>query len=84
MLAIHSSMRIFVATDPTDMRKGFDGLYGVVTGVLEQDPLSGHLFLFLNHHVVTDSKFYTGSAMDWQFGMSDCVLVHRELEFEAA
>jgi transposase len=48
MLAIHSSMRIFVATDPTDMRKGFDGLYGVVTGVLEQDPLSGHLFLFLN------------------------------------
>lgn len=48
MLAIHSSVRIFMATEPTDMRKGFDGLQGIVTGVLEQDPLSGHLFLFVN------------------------------------
>jgi transposase len=30
------------------MRKGFDGLQGIVIGVLEQDPMSGHLFLFLN------------------------------------
>lgn len=30
------------------MRKGFDGLQGLVFGTLEQDPLSGHLFLFVN------------------------------------
>ena len=48
MLALHSGMRIFMAATPTDMRKGFDGLYGLVTSVLEQDPLSGHLFLFIN------------------------------------
>lgn len=30
------------------MRKGFDGLQGLVSGVLGQDPLSGHLFLFVN------------------------------------
>jgi transposase len=48
MIAIQSNVRIFVATVATDMRKGFDGLQGIVVGVLEQDPMSGHLFLFLN------------------------------------
>lgn len=48
MLAIQSNARIFLATEPTDMRKGFDALQGLVTSVLEQDPLSGHLFLFVN------------------------------------
>lgn len=48
MLSISASTRIFVAAGATDMRKGFDGLQGIVTGVLEQDPLSGHLFLFVN------------------------------------
>ncbi len=40
--------RIFVAAVATDMHKGFDGLQGIVIGVLEQDPMSGNLFLFLN------------------------------------
>lgn len=48
MLSVAAGTRIFVATGATDMRKGFDGLCGVVTGVLEKDPLSGHLFLFVN------------------------------------
>lgn len=48
MLSIAANTRIFVAAGATDMRKGFDGLQGIVTTVLEQDPLSGHLFLFVN------------------------------------
>jgi transposase len=40
--------KIFVALEPTDMRRGFDGLSGTVQQTLEQDPLSGHLFLFRN------------------------------------
>ena len=48
MLSIAAGTRIFVATGSTDMRKGFDGLQGIVTGALKQDPLSGHLFLFIN------------------------------------
>ena len=48
MISIASSTRIFVAISPTDMRKGFDGLQGLVSGALGQDPLSGHLFLFVN------------------------------------
>jgi transposase len=48
MISIASSTRIFVATSPTDMRKGFNGLQGLVSDALGQDPLSGHLFLFVN------------------------------------
>ena len=43
-----AAVRVFLCTKPTDMRKGFDGLQGLVREFLEQDPLSGHLFLFLN------------------------------------
>lgn len=48
MLSIAADTRIFVAAGHTDMRKGFDGLCGLVTSVLEMDPLSGQLFLFIN------------------------------------
>ncbi len=43
-----ASVRVFLCTRPTDMRKSFDGLQGMVREFLGQDPLSGHLFLFLN------------------------------------
>jgi transposase len=40
--------KIYVAVEAVDMRKGFDGLYGLVRDQLGQDPLSGYLFLFSN------------------------------------
>jgi transposase len=40
--------RIYLAVGATDMRKGFDGLYGLVRHRLNTEPLSGHLFLFCN------------------------------------
>jgi transposase len=40
--------RIYLATGATDMRKGFEGLYGLVRDRLLCEPLSGHLFLFCN------------------------------------
>lgn len=48
MLGLGAATRIFVATGGTDMRLGFDGLYALVVGQLQQDPRSGHLFLFAN------------------------------------
>ena len=48
MLSLASNTRIFVAAGATDMRKGFDGLQGLIASQLEQDPLSGCLFLFVN------------------------------------
>jgi transposase len=40
--------RIFLRRAPTDMRKSFDGLSGIVRGELGRDPLSGDLFVFVN------------------------------------
>ena len=47
MLSIPPTMRVFVATGATDMRKSFSGLAGL-TRIVDQDPLSGHLFVFFN------------------------------------
>ncbi len=41
-----TSMRIWLCTVPTDMRRGFDRLAEQARSVTHQDPLSGHLFLF--------------------------------------
>ena len=46
MIAIPAGMRVYLAMGPTDMRKGFDGLAALAQGALEQDPFSGHLFVF--------------------------------------
>ena len=46
MLTLPPSVRIFIATEPTDMRRSFDTLAAMTRQVLKQDPLSGHLFVF--------------------------------------
>ena len=48
MIPLSSATRVFVVTGATDMRKGFDGLYGIVANRLGMDPTSGHLFVFCN------------------------------------
>jgi transposase len=48
MLSLPPTMRVFVAVTPTDMRKSFDGLSNAARSIIEQDPLSGHLFVFFN------------------------------------
>jgi len=40
--------RIYLAAGATDMRKGFEGLYGLARDRLQCDPLSGHIFVFAN------------------------------------
>ena len=41
-------LHFFLYSHPTDMRKGFDGLYGLVYTHLKEDPLSGDVYVFLN------------------------------------
>lgn len=48
MLNLPSSVRVFMCLLPTDMRLSFDSLAMLVDGVLKEDPLSGHLFVFRN------------------------------------
>lgn len=42
------SVRIFIGREAIDMRKGMDGLASLVIDVIDQDPQSGHLFVFFN------------------------------------
>lgn len=48
MLSLPLTVRIFLCTEPADLRKSFDGLAQMVREFLGQDPLSGHLFIFRN------------------------------------
>ena len=48
MILLPRSVRIYVATHPVNLRKSFDGLINEVRCVLSKDPLSGHVYIFLN------------------------------------
>jgi transposase len=48
MLTLPAAVRIYVAAEAVDLRRGFDGLAAATRSVIDQDPLSGHLFVFLN------------------------------------
>ena len=48
MLSLPASVRVFVAVAATDLRKGFDGLARITRDAIDQDPLSGHFFVFAN------------------------------------
>jgi transposase len=47
MLTLPSSVRIVLATEPVDMRRGHDGLCAIVRNQWRLDPFAGHLFVFL-------------------------------------
>ena len=48
MLSFCGGLKIFLAVVPCDLRKSFNGLHGLVTEQLGEDPRSGALFVFIN------------------------------------
>jgi transposase len=48
VLSLPPSVRVFVATQPVDGRKGIDSLMVIVRDVFGHDPLTGHLFVFFS------------------------------------
>lgn len=48
MIGSTRNLRVFAYGAPADLRKGFDGLYGIVKAELARDPLDGDCFLFVN------------------------------------
>jgi transposase len=48
ILGTSRAVRVFAYPAPVDLRKGYNGLYGLVQTGLDRDPLSGELFLFVN------------------------------------
>jgi transposase len=64
MFGLGPATKIYVAAEAVDMRKGFEGLYGLVRDHLGQDPLSGNLFLFTNRtHTRLKALVWDGSGL---------------------
>lgn len=65
MFGLGAATRIYLAPGATDMRKGFEGLYGLVRDRLLCDPLSGHLFLFSNAQKNRMKILFSDSSGIW-------------------
>jgi transposase len=64
MLICSSGTRIFVATAPVDLRASFNKLFALAQSVLNQDPLSGHWFVFTNQaRTRVKVLFWDGSGL---------------------
>src|SRR5277367_5753181 len=64
MLSFSGSLKIFVLVEPCDMRKGFNGLYGMVSTNLSEDPKSGALFVFSNRrHTRIKILYFDGTGL---------------------
>jgi transposase len=51
MFFCESQLRVFLYGQPCDMRKSFNGLTALAKNAMGHDPLSGHLFVFVNRQV---------------------------------
>ena len=58
MLFPESQVRIWLCTQPTDMRRSYDGLSALVRHQLHEDPLSGALFVFINRRATQMKVLY--------------------------
>lgn len=72
MLSPAPGVRIFVASRPVDLRKSFDGLAALAREVLRHDPLSGHLFVFVNR------ARHRAKVLGWD--RTGWILVYKRLE----
>jgi transposase len=64
MLILPSTLRVFACRQPTDMRKSFDGLSGLVEQELGHEVESGHLFLFFNRrHDRVKVLYFVGDGL---------------------
>jgi transposase len=48
LFGLDEAVKVFLYAKPADMRKGLDGLYGLVLDHIELDPRLGYLFVFMN------------------------------------
>jgi len=64
MINFNRRTNIFVCKEPTDMRASYDTLFNKAKSVLEKDPFSGHLFVFINR-LRTSMKclYYDGTGL---------------------
>jgi transposase len=64
MLSFTGSLRVFLAVEPCDMRKGFEGLNALVSEQLKEDVRSGALFVFTNkRHTRLKILYFDGTGL---------------------
>ena len=64
MIALNRRTKIFVCKEATDMRASYDSLFARVKRVLEKDPFSGHMFLFINgRRTSIKCLYYDGTGL---------------------
>ena len=64
MLTFSGSLRVFLALDPCDMRKSFDGLHALVVTRLGDDPRCGAVFVFINRtHTILKLLHWDGTGL---------------------
>ncbi|HEY0793509.1 MAG TPA: IS66 family insertion sequence element accessory protein TnpB [Chthoniobacterales bacterium] len=64
MLSFTGSLKIFVALEPCDLRKRFNGLYGWVSERLQEDPRTGALYVFTNRrHTRLKRLYFDGTGL---------------------
>jgi transposase len=64
MLSFTGGLKVFVALEPCDLRKSFNGLEGLVREQLGEDPQSGALFVFTNRrHTRLKILYWDGSGL---------------------
>jgi transposase len=67
MLSLPAQMRVFVAVEPVDMRKQFDGLWAVARERLGEDPKGGAIFAFTNKKRTRLKLLYFDGTGVWVF-----------------
>jgi transposase len=65
MLSFTGSLKVFLAAQPADLRKGFSGLYAMTAQVLREDPQSGALFVFTNRDRTRIKSLYWDGTGLW-------------------
>ena len=64
MISFSGSLKIFLLVDCCDMRKGFNGLYGLVSSSFGEDPRSGALYVFCNRrHTRLKVLYFDGTGL---------------------
>jgi transposase len=64
MIAMNRRTKIFISKEPADMRASYDSLFSKVKDILEEDPMSGHLFVFINsRRTCCKCLYYDGTGL---------------------
>jgi len=64
MLSFNRRTKVYVSREFTDMRASYDTLFEKTKSVLDKDPFSGHLFVFMNKHRKSiKCLFYDGTGL---------------------